>query len=46
MNARGISNYDLQILKDESEDLQTFANSAWTGSLDDSKSISGYVFDW
>jgi len=36
--------YDFQ--RDESGDLQGYANSDWVGNLDDSKSTSGYVFSF
>ncbi|KAL6345503.1 hypothetical protein AAG906_017226 [Vitis piasezkii] len=43
---RGTFDYGLWFVKKESKELQGYANSDWAGSLDDSKSTSGYAFSF
>nr|KYP36446.1 Copia protein [Cajanus cajan] len=43
---RGTIDYGLYFLKNESGELQGYADSDWAGSIDDSKSTSGYVFSF
>ncbi|RVW32090.1 Retrovirus-related Pol polyprotein from transposon RE2 [Vitis vinifera] len=43
---RGTFGYGLWFVKKESKELQGYANSDWAGSLDDSKSTSGYSFSF
>nr|KYP36518.1 Retrovirus-related Pol polyprotein from transposon TNT 1-94 [Cajanus cajan] len=43
---RSTTNYGLYFLKNESGELQGYADSDWAGSIDDSKSTSGYVFSF
>ena len=38
--------YGLWFVKKESKELQGYADSDWAGSLDDSKSTSGYAFSF
>lgn len=42
----GITNYGLWLRKDESEELQGYADSDWVGCSDDAESTSGYVFSF
>lgn len=41
---KGTTNYDLCFLKNESRDLQVYANSDWAENVKDTKSTSDYVF--
>ncbi|RVW71674.1 Retrovirus-related Pol polyprotein from transposon TNT 1-94 [Vitis vinifera] len=43
---RGTFDYGLWFVKKESKELQGYADSDWAGSLDDSKSTSGYAFSF
>ncbi|KAL2325690.1 hypothetical protein Fmac_024748 [Flemingia macrophylla] len=43
---RGTTDYGLWFLKDESVDLEGYADSDWTGSENGAKSTSGYVFSF
>nr|KYP49589.1 Copia protein [Cajanus cajan] len=43
---RGTTDYGLWFLQNKSGELQGYADSDWAGSIDDSKSTSGYVFSF
>ncbi|KAL6323788.1 hypothetical protein AAG906_002256 [Vitis piasezkii] len=43
---RGTFDYGLWFVKKESKELQGYVDSDWAGSLDDSKSTSGYAFSF
>lgn len=43
---RGTFDYGLWFVKKESKELQGYADSDWAGSIDDSKSTSGYAFSF
>ena len=43
---KGTFDYGLWFVKKESKELQGYVDSDWTGSVDDYKSTSGYVFSF
>ena len=43
---RGTTDYGVWYLKNESKQLMGYADSDWAGSLEDSKSTSGYAFSF